>query len=430
MDYHNKPVNQAYVAFLAHLEPLVLEFFSSRIKEQIALVKSYRLLYKKLPDSKTKADDLRLHVDVQQAFRKKLFTLLEKHQKGFSTSGYGDLVFQVKASFNIWLQAMPETVEVREPYAKYLLGALRNPLLYPKAAFLNYQYEGCVLLRRFRNRLRKLRNKKPLDLVVYRTRRVPLHALLTDYFHSRYLRSAHQISSELLENSSRLLILLWKADARLDAYNHAVMQLEDVSELDTDAISETIESILHGQKEAIEKFQLEFSEMGLSCFKDIDDQYSIVDTLYVPSRRYKKDKVAKNARKVNAASAHLFDGWSRSYVALLDDWALDVEITLLYFSVFDAFHDLQAKIDGFIETDLSRSFKSIEKYLSDSRQRIEECESTKKSVREMLFKERSVGAQKLVDKSVSSLIEKLSICFTSDFDKFMHKTKALVNKIS
>ncbi|MCA1745471.1 MAG: hypothetical protein LC643_07190, partial [Bacteroidales bacterium] len=430
MDYQNKAVDQAYVAFLEHIEPMVLEFYSNRIKEQAALVKSYRLLYKKLPESKAEVEDLMTHVDVQHAFRKKMFALLEKHQTGFSESGYGDLVFHLKASFNIWLQAMPETIQVREPYTKYLLGALRNPLKYPKAAFQNYRYEAVVLWRRLGNSFRKVFHKKPMDLVVFRTRKVPFQALLTDYFHSRYLLPGHQISSDLLGKSSRLMMQLWEVDEQLDAYNQAILQKEAVSELNTDALSETIEGILQGQKEALDQFQMALAQLGLSCFKDIDDQYAIVDTLYAPSSRYKKEKVAKNAQKANAATAHLLDGWTRSYVALLDDWALDVEITLLYFSVFDAFHDLQHKIDDFIETDLSRSFKSIEKHLSNSRQRIGAGETTKKSIREVLLKERSETAQKLVDKNISSLIEKLTICFTADFDKLMLKTKTLVDKIS
>lgn len=71
MDYQNKTVQQAYVAFQEQIEPLVLAFFGTRIKEQAALVKSYRLLYKKLPESKAEVDDLMTHVDVQHAFRKK-----------------------------------------------------------------------------------------------------------------------------------------------------------------------------------------------------------------------------------------------------------------------------------------------------------------------------------------------------------------------
>ncbi len=84
MDYHKKAVDRAYVAFLEHVEPLVFEFFSSRIKEQATLVKGYRLLFKKLPDSRAEVDDLMVHVDVQHAFRKKLFVLLEKHQQEFN----------------------------------------------------------------------------------------------------------------------------------------------------------------------------------------------------------------------------------------------------------------------------------------------------------------------------------------------------------
>jgi regulator of sigma D len=430
MDYHNKPVDQAYAAFLDHIEPVLRDFFSAHIKEQEVLVKAYRLLYRKLPDSKSKVDDLMTHVDVQHAFRKKLYSLLEKHQEGFSQARYGDLVFHVKASFQTWLHDRPETVEVCEPYTKYLLGALRNPLLYPKAAFLNIRFEAVVLLRRLGNSFRKLFRKKPIDLVVYRTRKVPFQSVLTDYLHNGYWLSCHQIINDLLKQSSRLLMQLWEVDERLDAYNQAILQKEDVSELDTEAISKTIEDILSGQKEAVEKFNLELSELGLVCFKDIDDQFSLVDTLYVPSHRYGKVKAGKVTNRVNATTAHLLDGWSRSYLALLDDWTLDVEITLLYFSVFDAFHDLQGKIDGFIETDLRPSFKSIEKYLSDSRQRIEACESTKKSIREVLLKERSESAQKLVDKSITRLIEKLTICFTSDFDKLMDKTQSLVGKVS
>ncbi|GAO30854.1 hypothetical protein JCM15548_13169 [Geofilum rubicundum JCM 15548] len=430
MDYHNKAVNQAYVAFLEHIEPLVLEFYGSRIKEQAALVKSYRLLYKKLPDAGTSIDDLLTHVDQQHEFRKKLLALLDKHQNEFSASAYGDLVFHLKASFNKWLQAQPETIEVREPYKKYLLGVLRNPFLYPHAAFLNVRYEAKVFWRHLRNSIRKVFRKKPLDPVVYRTRQVPFQALLSDYFHQRYLLSSHQPTTDLLSKSSRLLIQLWKVDEKLDAYNQAILQNEKVSELDTEAISETMETILHGQKEAMKSFEKELSELGLACFKDIDDQFPLVDTLYVPLSRYKKETVAKNAHKADGLTAHLLDGWSRSYKALLDDWALDVEITLLYFSVFDAFHDLQVKIDRHIETDLSPSFQSIEKFLSDSRQRIEACGTTKKSIREMLIKERSESSRQLIDKSIASLVEKLTICFTTDFDKLLNKTNTLVDKVS
>jgi len=430
MDFKNKPVEQAYIAFQNHIEDLIIEFFNSHINQQSALVKSYRLLYKKLPETNSRLENLMHHVNTQQSFRKKIFTLLEKHQKAFSDAAYGDLIFHIKASFNTWLQDLPETIEIKEASENYIFRAIKNPFIFPKAAFLNAYNKAIVIILKFRNVIRKMTKRKALDLVVYRYRKVPFHSLLTEYFHNKYLLKSGLIWTALLEQSSSLLIQLWEADEKLDAYNHAVLVDEQYLNFDFKEISELLDNIVEQQKQAFEIFQQQIFNLGSSVFNNMDDEFSIVDTLYVPFSRYKKNRVDKNAQKLNASTANLLDGWSRSYIALLDDWTLDVEITLLYFSVFDLFNDLQLKIDSFIDTDLSESFKVIEQYLADSRQRIELSQGTKKGLKQILSKERCESGQKLIDKSITSLIEKLTICFTTDFDKFVEKTKALVNKVS
>ena len=412
MAYKNSEIREAEQHFLGEVAAVLNHFLTQRQERAAGLAARYQQLYEAVQDEEEQAGPA--YVLALQAFRAQLFAELTHWKDGLEQEGYGHLPQQMHAACKTYVEAQASQLVVREVSRPYQLSALRNPLLYPSALWFNFKLRLRSRLRRLRNAGRRLLRKAPQDVTVYRNRRLPFRALLSEHIYSTYWPGLLPLFDDFLSGQSKLVAGIWALDEALDNYSFSVLQEQPDAALLPEGLLSRLKVLVKGGEMALEAFLRAHQELIQSAFNEADRLLPKLDTLYVSQQRFRPEVLRHQVQQGLHKSQRKLGDWNRTYLALADDWAMDVELSHLYFSVFGAYHRMQHSMLGHLEEDLDAAFEQIEVYLSDSRRRLEEEAPGNPGA--VLRKERRNAQHDLADRHLAGLVEKLSISFTGDFD--------------
>jgi len=162
----------------------------------------------------------------------------------------------------------------------------------------------------------------------------------------------------------------------------------------------------------------------------LDEKCQIVDTLDLPKKKYDARPLLKKKADIIAVCEKNIDLWNNTRTALFDDWSVDVEITLLNYSVFEEFINLQHGIDGFIHKLSNKNFKDIDSFIEHSKLQIRSHNSSAKKLRAIIEIEYEKVINKLTDQVLAATIEDLTACLNGYFEVLRQKTNLLVEGVS
>jgi len=156
---------------------------------------------------------------------------------------------------------------------------------------------------------------------------------------------------------------------------------------------------------------------------------AIVDTPDLPSQKFRKNLLVQDQSKIHSSYDLLFNKWGNTHLALLDDWSLDVEVMLLYFSVLNEFKLLNTQITDYINENLSLNLEKLREFIQKSAKRIEGSKTIAEQ-RKLLKEERTKNSQDFIDKMLAKTINKLSGKINLHLESFNSKTMKLVEQVS
>ncbi|TCO06107.1 P-loop NTPase family protein [Natronoflexus pectinivorans] len=430
MNFKNDIIAEAYSSYISAVWPVVKDFVNSQTGRQEKLVEEYFHSYHRLKKELKEPDESAKYVELQRNFRVEIFKMLEEHLKTCNNDGIHKLSEVFENEFQKWIAEFPKRVTVREPYTWYELSLLKNPFLYPAAVFCNFRASILQWFRGIYNGFRKLFRKPLRDNTVFRVRRIPLNQMLTHHIYGWLYQQQIELLEELLTHYTHDFLELWEQDMSLSQHCNATLKKkEDKSALD---IKEVLPEIINAttKKELLLKFERSVEENLKDVFLQIDALYNLADTLYISGGKYKNRKVDAYCNRVHNHCNRILGGWNRSWCTLLDDWTLDVEISLLYLNVFHIYFEFEKVTHNYIHGELEDGFAVVEQFIIKSGNRFDNCEGQKKTVLQLAANERKLAESEFVDKHIAGLTEKLAICFKSDYRRLLQSFKAELNKVS
>jgi hypothetical protein len=188
---------------------------------------------------------------------------------------------------------------------------------------------------------------------------------------------------------------------------------------------------LKKQNDTLKKnLQDKVNEIVDEVFIDFDKAMQKVDTIELSAGKYHTREVNHRTEVVNKEFSETLAQWNNTTFTLYDDWLMDIEIALLYYSVFEEYYKLKNKLTDFISNNLSVNFKQIEDFIKASVERLSKSNSSVKSARAALAHERDRLNNELIDKILTQTIEKLSSNFIDDIDRLKTNTLDLVGDVS
>lgn len=434
MEFKSEEARLVFDLFETRLRPIVSDFYKNKGKQHLTLVKAIESRYIALQESLESAKHISEKVELQRSFKKSLLKLLVKHSKALNTNSYTDFYDQYAKAIDKALIELPKSILVKEPFNGYALKITENPILTARKVLINTNRSTTLLFKRTTNFFRRILRKIPIDVVNYQKRNLKFRNITRQFILNNYIESIHHLFGQLMRSHSSGLIELWKLDEMLDLdfQKNLLLKSQEHTNMPADKqhLIEIFKKVKVEHQASLKEIIKNSETIGLEVFSQIDNALQIVDTLDLPNKTFRKNRIEKQKKKLETLYQHEMLSWENTHTALFDDWAVDVEITLLYYSVYDEFNFLIDKINSYVNTNIYDSFLKIRAYFAKSQQELEASATSKKALKEKIIDERGRITNDLIDKLLSQVTEYLTGCFTDDFETLLKDTNTLVEKVS
>jgi hypothetical protein len=434
MELISPEVNQLYLQFAGKVQPALLDFYNAISHKHSTFVSALEKCYATLDRALKKAKDQSEKVELQREFKKELLELLTNQRIILTETGFDKFYDDFEENVNKEFGDLKRIIHIKELFEGHHISFKENPYTTFRKVLVNGKRTAVLSLKRFTNFFRRIFRKKHIEVTVYRKRRVPFRSMAKEFIINQFLNRTNHLFPILMESQSKSLIELWKLDEAIDVGFQKILDPNDSTEDSESEKKENPLDIFNGVKAnyqaVVKEIGKEIEGIGVETFNQFDNVFQKVDTLDLPHKTFNAKNIDINKKKVFNAYSKEFQGWRNTQAALFDDWSVDVEITLLYYSVFDEFNFLNENIDAFISKNISDSLKKIKAFIAKSQKEIETSGTTKKGVKDKITAERNRITSQLIDKMLTQLIEKLTNCFAKDFDTLLQDTLGLVEQIS
>jgi hypothetical protein len=426
-----KPV---YDAFVKQAEPKFLDFFRGRIHELNKFFSAYEKHLLKISSPETGKESLIELVEKNKAFKEKIQEMLSLKQKSLEENGFDDLFRDFYSAVEEATDKLDDAIIKTEHYERYTIKKDDRFIMVVLKSLINTGLAVRLQLRKFANIFRRWFKKPPLELRNSRNRNIPFKNMARFFLMAKFVEGAMLQVTGLFRSESQKILQLWQFDDEIDIAFQKT--LADKLETDRLALHGTVthedffKQLRNETTDLLENAKLEVRKITENVFESFDNAFGIVNTVELSSHEFSQKKLNARRNRINKAASTKMARWRNTYHTLFDDWAVDVEITSLYYSVYDRFNHLNGKIDDFIAEKLDPGFIEIRTFITQSTERIKHAPSAVKKMAEVISIERDKVNNELVDKTLTQIIEKLTNCFTADFNNLSKDTLILVHKVS
>jgi predicted RNA-binding protein with EMAP domain len=433
MEINIKEIKPVFDAFVQQTERKFADYFEEKIREQNNFIAAFSDHYGKLSKPASDKRSLNDLVQLNQAFKHNLLTLIIDHQQKLKAGDFNGFFQDFITASDLEINKLNEFITAEEEFKKYTLRKDDNFLLLIRKTLINMKLRASHHVKSLRNRGRRLFRKTPVSPSKKRKRNIPLMKMARYFLVEEFAEKTMDQLSQILKWQSLNLLKLWSMDDEIDASFQLVLSADHPNKVK--GSSQVIPDIFFDQliidnNNLLNDIRSEIRKVTNRVFESFEDALRIVDTLELPASTFKPDRLEKKHTRINVAYGREFGRWKNAHFTLFDDWAVDLEITSLYYSVYDKYNQLKSKIDKFLSLDLDKRFAEIESFINASIEQISQSPDSAKSVKEILIAEREKINNKLIDKILTRSIEKLTDCFSADFNNFSASTHDLVMRVS
>ncbi|MDD2196950.1 MAG: hypothetical protein PHW91_07145, partial [Bacteroidales bacterium] len=362
--------------------PYVKRFIDVRLKDNKRWIEAQLKRYAKLQQAIDATDELPHKVALQREYKQSLLKLLKEGQKQVDADkedfikGLNKLVKDETAVVN-------HTVRVKEMALPYTLSIKDNPIKSIRKIWSNI----VLFFRRtavaIANWGQRVIFRREVNRAVLRHRRIPYRNMCRYFLNVSLVEHCFLVFGSFFKGYSNTLLKLWEGDDDLDEqfqklfYGDKPEKGDEGVQYPANLFNQALEGHNQIQLDIDEQFNL----LAERIIDDFTKAIAKVDTIEMPRGLYRHAKVEKRSKELLVQSSQILALWQNTHRTLFDDWILDVEVTLFYYSVYGEFNLLYENVGKFSTNNLSELFAQIKALLSEIQSSVN---SDKKSKKDML----------------------------------------------
>lgn len=406
----------------------VYRLFAAYLTEISRLAAAYRTRYEKI-----EVQDELFH-DVQQlkSFNNRLAELLQKY---IVDDIPGQNILQ---PFEEQLQTatakVPAKIRLRETLKYYPFSLNLDIAAALRAIPENTRYLTQKAHQNFVNTLAYLRKSTPATISNHRRRNVPMRNILLFNVGAALTDELTVIFSGVFAERSKYLQALWDFDFEFDERLQKYFLGKESVKMSTvfDAkkeqlfIEELQDKISGSKNELRKKIDGAFEK----AWENTEQQLAKVDTPELPGNRFAPGKISAARDTATGKFTQNHQRWENTNRAFFNDWAIDVEIVLLYYSVLHNYFELKERIHQFVDSKLNMNFETLNGFLIHVKERLSAKSNATKSFLAAAKKERERLNNEFVDEMLADIVENLTSNFSEEIEKFRIRAFQLVDAIS
>lgn len=432
MELKSNEVKMVHELFVTRFQPVMHEFFMSRSTNYLSLLEKLEKSFMGLQVSLNNAKDLPEKVELHRAFKTDLLQLLDNSEVNADIPAVKDFIELYEEAVQTELADQKPVITVKESAPAYELRLLENPLTTLRKAVFNIGRFATIQFKTLVNVFRRIFKLKPLELTLMRRRRILFRSMARHYMMQTLPEIAGTMLNQIREEQSRGLIKLWQQDGMMDDdFQQVFLRKKEVTDANEHLSSvELLRQVKADYLSLLDQLIVATSGSSHKTFTQLDEAYTQSDTLSLHYKSFGNKQLLKQKSQVQKRLLDDRQAWDNTHNALIDDWSVDVEITLLYYSVYDEFNYLQDQMGTYVSKNLQTSFKKIKSYIVKMQQDVNAVADSKRDLQDLMVVERKKVAVQLIDKMLTKTIESLNACFVDDFDTLLKDTLELVEKVS
>ncbi len=428
-DFSNDEIKQLWDDFSAIAQEELFQNFNIHISELHAILKAYTEYYESLHISKP--EDKSNFASLSE-FKQATLKLLVKSQKDIHDRDYRKVAQAYLSRLNDL--GLNKTLSRKEIFTPYTFSKKDRLSLLFKKLSINTKFKLKVRRRKIFNIFRRMFNKNLLGLDTFQRRKIPYKNMVDCYLGIHLPKVLVNSFQEIMQVKSLVLLDLWQFDKHfeIDIQNQLLEKQSDQILLNSD--NKSIKDVIDKQEQRLNdlsnKLKDDIALANSDQFEMLDQALLCVDSPELPRKEFHANEVKSEQNQVFTTIDLESKKWNNTHITLIDDWSLDLEIALLYFTVLDDYTSLHSKISKFIDKHLSLNIEQLNEFITSSSKRIQENASTAKDLTQVLNEERANIKNEFIDKILAKTIKKLSGSINQDIEKFNARTIKLINNVS
>lgn len=427
MAFKHLEINKIWEDYHEILSKEYFSYYSKGLQEIQSFTDSFKDKIKDL--NKQDSHDIS-ELSYFRSFNEDILHLLAESQSSIINYNFKTLSKSPSKLIGEIIKGNPKIIRKTEVFNGYSIQNKANLPLFFKKVSGNILLSSRLKKKKFYNFFRKIFKKELLDLQSYRNRKITYHQMIQNHLLLRMEQEMEGFVEDFMLLKSQVFIEVWGLNEQLNENFIKNLQGEE-NELAETLLPKDIFTSLSEKISLLEiKLKEELENKLLLVFSEFDEAFEIVDTPDLPTSKFRASIIKEGRTKLSNHLNISFQKWENTHKTLFDDWAMDTEITFLYFSVLGSFSVLHEKISHYINENLSLNLELLREYIEESTKRIEENSTTPKLLKEILQKERKRNSAEFIDKLLAKTINKLSGNINKDIEVFNSQTITLASQIS
>jgi hypothetical protein len=434
MEFKTNEIIPVFEVFIRESEPKLVAYYTERIKQHSSLITAYEKHFVKANAASTGPDSLLDLVQAQIDFKAKVLGLLIDHQQAIQTGGFNSIFQDFVSAVEAIVDPLDDAITRDEAFGKFVYTKGDGPIILLRKALINGKLNTRLQARKLLNFFRRIFKLPPVSLINRRKRSIPFKNMARQFLLARYAEAVLDQHTRIFKSESGNLLRLWKFDDDADSIFQQLLTGVN-SDLAQDAShknkhADFFHSLKKETKAMMESISADIRAISQQVFASFDEALPVVGTVELPDSDFSPTKTNKIYEEIDAIYAREMQLWKNTYFTLFDDWAVDVEITSLYYSVYDRHNQLKLKINGFIASNIDKDFAAIRSFIASSGERISLSTTSAKKLATVIAEEREKVNKQLIDRMLAQSVVRLTHCFSEDFDQLTTDTLDLANRVS
>lgn len=424
IEYFKKGINN-------HLLPAYIQFFEHWNRNFDNIISALEKTLSNKIKLQEESDISLLKPSLLAKIESDTFAIIEEHKASFEILKkfcYDSAIRNVSINDKLFEHS---TLSINEPIIKHTISIKNKPLKTISKLIWNLN----LILKKFWFRIANKINgvQQPSKCINY-TRTIPLAQITSSFAFAVFPQSLLPILHEVLKIQSKCLITIWKLDEKLNTFyleNHLQNTKEqEYIEKQKSYVAEVFSEVKNDielLKETVAKnIVIETDRV----FNEFISAFNNVDNIDLSRKYFSEKNVLKKIEKTNREFIKTIDEWTNTQIALIDDWQVDIEITQLYFDVYNQYEIFKQSTEQFILNEIAPELTDIQGTLSSIQNTLSSSAKSKKEIREGIEQQRLIATNELIEKKITPLVEKISNCFDKDYDLLESNIQKLSRKIS
>lgn len=411
--------------------PYLKRFTDERLKDEKRWIEARLKRYTKLAQALDSSDELAHKVLLQKEYKQELLDLLNKAQKQVDNDK-DELIKELHKLVKDETASLIHTIRVKEVALPYTLSIKDNLIKTTRKIWSNiglfFKRKGVAIS----NWAQKIFLRKSPNREVLNYRRVPYRNMCRYFLNVTLVEQCLPIFDSVFKGYSNILLRLWEGDDNLDEQFQKLLygDKSEKEEAEVDRPADMCNQALESNHQTKLGVDEEFKFLSDKISDDFAKAIGKVDTIDMSHGFYRHAKVEKRSSEILLKSAQNLVLWQNTHRTLLDDWMLDVDVTLLYYSVYDEFNLLYDNVGNFSTNNLSKLFAQVKGLLSKIISSVSTDKKSKKDMLAIVHQAQVTLSTELTDKVLAKGIEMLTHCFVDDFSQLNKSINKLTNDIS